>query len=513
MIEKYIENPEQNIPIKLELDKRSNLGTNKMEECLTQDLPRRMEKQDKVESNQDNQLHPYKEDMERSIKNGYYMEYFNGNMYIQNAYQDYIYNPYIYNAYISSDINNPYNAFNPNNANFNNQMCFQNSCYPPNQLPYQNNQNYINSQNCYIQNQNMMNMSQPIMPNMTNMNMNMNQIIGQNMMSLSADNLTNIIKPKITSLIRVLQCLYGCFEEIGPINKLSNFIKNSWYIYRNIQNSLTLDILDILSKASNPDNNFIYSVYNLRNKINAQTNIFPTNEETEPGLIFFYILKIINNEYKNNEIPYNNTIFSCLQAIGKIPQRYAPQIFTKIKQFEQKCSPCYSNFYYLLLEVIKCPRCNNILGINDNNFLFYNYLPLQGNFYNNVSNLIKYALTKENNNTFQYLICKCQMNRGYGKIEKAFLNTPNYLFINFEGNTKVGKYLDEKIDLTEYKLTNRGPNKYSLYAFIIKYNGQYFAFVKEGNLWVLYSDETTKMSTPCISFNCIPYCAIYKGMN
>jgi hypothetical protein len=81
MIEKYIENPEQNIPIKLELDKRSNLGTNKMEECLTQDLPRRIEEQDKVESNQNNQINQYKEDMERPIKNDYYLDYFKGNMY------------------------------------------------------------------------------------------------------------------------------------------------------------------------------------------------------------------------------------------------------------------------------------------------------------------------------------------------------------------------------------------------------------------------------------------------
>ena len=223
----------------------------------------------------------------------------------------------------------------------------------------------------------MMNMSQPIMPNMTNMNMNMNQIIGQNMMSLSADNLTNIIKPKITSLIRVLQCLYGCFEEIGPINKLYYFIKNNWYMIRNIKISLTLDILEILSKARNPDNNFIYSVYNLRNKINAQTNLFPTNEEVDPNLIFFYIFTIINKEYLNNKIPYINTIFSGLQTIEKIPQIFVPQIFTKIRQFEQKCSPCYNNFYYLLLEVIKYTIYNNILEINDNNILFYNYLPLQ----------------------------------------------------------------------------------------------------------------------------------------
>jgi hypothetical protein len=274
-----------------------------------------------------------------------------------------------------------------------------------------------------------------------------------------------------------------------------------------------LDIFEILSKARNHDNNFIYSVYNLRNKMNVQTNLFPTNEEEDPNLIFFYIFKIINNEYKNNEIPYNNTIFSGLETIEKVPPITVPLILYKIKQFEQKCSPCYNNFYYFLFEVVKCPRCNSILGINDKTILFYNFLPLQGSFYNNISNLIKYNMTKETINEKQYYICQCGKFSGCGKTEKAFLNTPNYLLLDFEGNIKVGKHLDEIIDLTEYKLTNRGPNKYYLYAFITKNNDKYLAYVKEGTLWVLYSDEITKMSAPYISFNCIPYYAIYKGMN
>ena len=81
---------------------------------------------------------------------------------------------------------------------------------------------------------------------------------------------------------------------------------------------------------------------------------------------------------------------------------------------------------------------------------------------------------KGTKNTFQYYICKCQIYAGYGKTEKAFLNTPNYLLIDFEGYTKIGKHLNRKIVLTEYKLTNRGPNKYYLYAFITRNNEQYF---------------------------------------
>ena len=505
MIEKYIENPEGNISIKSELDKKRNLGTNKMKTCLIQNLPEKIKKQEKAESNQNNQIYPSKEYMQKPNNNGYYMQYFQGNMYIQNAYQGYMYNPYVCNAY---------NANNANIVNNNNQMYLQNSYYPPNQSPFQYNQNFIYSPNFNMQNQNMMIMSQPIIPNMMNMNVNrnMNQITNQYMMSLSDNNLTNNIKPKITSLIRVLQCLYGCFQDIGPINQLYNFIKNNWYIYKNIQNSLTLDILEILSKASYPDNNFIYSVYNLRNKINAQTNLFSINEEADPNLIVFYKFKIINDEYRNNGIPYNSTIFTNLMSIEKIPQSSFPVIFEKIKNFEQRSSPCYNNFFFLCLDVIKCPICNSILAVNHNSLLSCNFLPLPAGFYDNISNLIKYSITKGTNNTFQYYMCKCLIYSGYGKYEKAFLNTPNYLLIDFEGYTKIGKHLDERIDLTKYKLTNRGPNNYYLYAFITKYNGQYLAYVKEGTLWILYSDEITKMPAPYVPFDCIPYYAIYKGI-
>jgi uncharacterized protein YbaR (Trm112 family) len=332
------------------------------------------------------------------------------------------------------------------------------------------------------------------------------------MMNLSVNNLAFNIKPKITSLIRVLQCLYGCFEDIGPIDNLKNMIKTFNQI-KNIQYSLTLDILDILSQSINPDNNFINSVYNLRNKLNEQTKLFSTNEEVSPNLIFFYIFKVINYEYKNNEIPYNNTIFTDLNANEKIPQNSLPLIFQKIKDFEGKSSPCYNNFYYLLLNIIKCPKCNSILAVKDEKALFSNFLGLPGEIDDNISNLIKSSMMeKTENSNKNYYTCKNDFYGGHGRTEKAFINTPNYLLIDFEGQTKIQKHLDEKLDLTEYKLINKGPNQYFLYAFIIKYNEQYIAYVKKGNSWISYSDEISKTEIPFVSFDCIPYYAIYKGI-
>ena len=350
-------------------------------------------------------------------------------------------------------------------------------------------------------------MGQNTTPNMMNISPN----TSQNMISLNSNNVAFNIKPKISSLIRVLQCLYGCFEDIGPINCLKYLIKES-YKYKNNKYSLSLNILDILPQSINPDNNFINSVYNLRSKINMQTNLFSQNKEVSPNLIFFYILKIIDDEFKNEKIPYNNNVFEGLKTIEKIPQSSLPLILGKTKEFEELGSPCYNNFYYLILDAIKCPKCNGILAVKDNTILGSYFLPLPGGFDENVTNLIKYYMNEECENTNQNYICKCGIYKGYGKAEKAFLNTPKYLFMDFEGQSKKRKHLDEKLDLTEYKLTDRGPNQYYLYAFIVKSYEKYVAFVKKGSSWVSYSDEITKNQNNFISLDCIPYYAIYRGI-
>ena len=356
--------------------------------------------------------------------------------------------------------------------------------------------------------QNMMIMSPGISQNM----MSMSPGISQNMMSMIANYLTPfIIKPKITSLIRVLQCLSDCFEDIGPIKNLKNMI-NAVYQNKSNKNSITLNILDALSRSINPDNNFTDSVYNLRNKINMKTNLFCTNEEVAPNLIFFFIFIIINDEYISEDFPYYNNIFSDLKTIEKIPKNYLPLILGKIKQFEQNGSPCINNFFYLFLDVIKCPNCNKIFFVNDQTILASHFLPLPGGMDGNVSDLIKYNIKEESEIINQSNKCTCGKNEGNEKPEKAFLNTPKYLFIDFEGQMKKQRQLEEKIDLSEYKLTNRGPDQYLLYAFIIKSIDKYMAFVKKGSSWVSYSDETTINSDITISFDYAPHYAIYRGL-
>ena len=498
MIEKYIENPEGNSFIKSELDKKKNLGSNRIKKSLTQNIPPKKKQQNNQLNNQ---------------LNNQYNQNYQGYQNYPNCQNNINYpvNQY-YQRNSSGNImfnqNNMYNGY----ANINNQIYPPNTMCIPNQFYYQNNQGFMYYQNNNMPNQNMMAMSQNnTSPNMMNMNMNMNQINNQNM-SLSANNLTSfIIKPKITSIIRVLQCLYGCFEDIGPIQNLKSMI-NTVYQYKSNKSSLSLNLLDIISLSINPDNNFINLVQNLKNAINSQINLSSSNVEISPNLIFFYIFKTINDEYKNENIFYNCTIFEDLETIEKIPQSSYPRIKEKIEDFGQSSSPIYNNFYYLYLDLIKCPKCDSVLTVNDNSVKGCNFLGLPGGMEGSVSNLIKYYIQEENENTNQVLTCECCKNEVHGNVEKAFLNTPKYLFVDFESRLRKKRQLDEKLDLTEYKLTNRGPDQYFLYAFIIKFNEKYIAYIKKGSSWISYSDETTIVSCPNILFEYTPYYAIYRGL-
>ena len=526
MIEKYIENPEGNASIKSELDKKKDLGSNRKKKRIIQKIPRNENTKGNNQCNQNNQfcqnnqiyqnnqfktqiyqpvnIYPYQNNIYNSYTN------INSQIYPQNAYT--VCSP----IQIVYQNNQGFTCF-PNNNNQNQNMITMNQTYVANQNRV--NMGQINNQNMMsVTNQNMINIGQINNQNMnvTNQNMMvMSQINNQNIRSLSANNLTPyIIKPKkITSLIRVLQCLYGCFEDIGDIQNLKNMLKVC-YENKNNKYSFSFEILDIISLSINPDNNFIKLVENLRNKINGVTNnFFSKHEEVSPNLIFYFIFKIIDEEYIRENIPYNNYVFEGLETIKKIPQCFLSPIFEKMKIFEKYSkSPCFNFFYFLFLDVIKCPKCNNILSVNDNSLMGSNFLGVPGRFSGNVSYLIKYSMKEESENTNQVYTCKCGTYSGNGITEKALLNAPQYFFIDFEGQTKIQRQLDEKIDLTEYKLTDIGPDQYYLYAFITKSLESYIAYVKDGSSWTLYSDETTIMSVPYISFDYIPYYAIYKGM-
>ena len=126
-----------------------------------------------------------------------------------------------------------------------------------------------------------------------------------------------------------------------------------------------------------------------------------------------------------------------------------------------------------------------------------------------VSNLINNYISKQDNSEKIYQCEKCYY-KGPGKKEKGFINTPNYLLINFEDKRDTN-ILNYTLDFTSYSIGNIGPKKYDLFAFIINEYGKYKAYINEKDTWYAYTNENVAEKKAPILNNCIPYIAIYKG--
>ena len=252
----------------------------------------------------------------------------------------------------------------------------------------------------------------------------------------------------------------------------------------------------------------------LRNKLSEKINGFIGINDIEPKLVFDELFSEIIKGFVNNDNGKNNlyqNVFKNLVEPANLPRNFFPKLYEKIEEFNKSyASPFVDNFYFILLLLTKCIKCKNIIDVK---FSITYFLGLDGNMINKVSELIK-NYTKVPSDKGQCFCNNCNANVN-SKKEYSFLNTPNYLFIDFEGRKKP-KMLEDEIDLTPYSMTNIGPKKYNLYAYITKDKNEKFeAYIKFQNIWYKYFDEHNVQS----EYNqngvntCCPYIAIYKGLS
>ena len=317
-------------------------------------------------------------------------------------------------------------------------------------------------------------------------------------------------KSENTSLIRVIQCLSSIFND--SIENLK-FILNDIYQYRNAIDSFTLKFLDIMIQSKTPNKDFVDSVQFLRNKLSSKIMAFGGKNEILPIWVFNGLFNSINEEYRDHNIPCINSIFMGINEIKKLPKESFLHISNKIEDFKKLMSPLYITFYFIFLEVSKCPNCNNILDANIKNDIEQSfYISLPSSEKGNLSDVLKKYMNEITPYQGQQYKCnKCEYN-GPGKIENNFLNTPKYLIFNFEGEDKERKNLDEVLDLTQYYLSDKEIlKKYNLFAIIICPNDKYWAYIKEEDGWFFYTEETMKAKMNNINnYNFSPYIVIYE---
>ena len=308
---------------------------------------------------------------------------------------------------------------------------------------------------------------------------------------------------KITSLIRVMQCLY------------ESFVKNiTSKITIKINSSIFLDITQIIEliglKASNKVDRekFIKSFQIFKNKLSSSIEVFKEDKEISPKIIFSELFKNLNEDFKRNNILWKNKIFNNLIDPEYLPRNTFPQIYEKINKFQNEFkNPFVDLFYFISLEIIKCPICKYIIDAHAHTNYF---IPLPANNKDNIINLIKnYACGSK----YVELLCNKCFHKG--KKKNILFNAPKYLLMFFDGQIKNEKIIDEVIDLSSYIVTNIGPKKYKLHCFIIRgSNNEYKAVIKNEpeNNWDLYSeiDKIEKFIYEPNNYY-YPNIAMYKG--
>jgi len=423
----------------------------------------------------------------------------NNTMFGNNMNNTVIYNNINNNNMINNMMNN--NTMNYNNMN-NNTMV--------------GNMMNSNTMMCGMMNNNtMMNDNTMICNN----NINNNTILGNNNNMMSKSSMINInnlydhllndpSKQKNTSLISILQCLYECFKDCGI--KFSSDLQNDTFA------SEIDKILNLIGKISSNDNEkeeFKKSIIKFRTEAAKNHEYFKGNDEIEPILAYFGLCNYINNHYKNNQNICPNEIYQNLTEIENLPKEKFHEIYDKINEFVKEFhSPFVSNFYYILLNISKCPNCNTIIKAKiEDRYSIGSFITLNGSLIDSIGNLVNSYISNQYNSENSF--CSNCNYSGPGKKEKGFLNTPKYLLLDFDGEKEI-KELDNEIDLTYNKITNLGYKKYKVFAFITKgKNDKYKAYIKkDDNKWFSYSDENTINDEIVCNNNTTPYLAIYKGI-
>jgi hypothetical protein len=321
---------------------------------------------------------------------------------------------------------------------------------------------------------------------------------------------SKIKKPKNTSLMRVMQCIGSCIK--GYVKSKKDYI---------IKESLFLDVItfiDFLERYSSSNikdsENFMKNVQIYRNKLSLKIKKFEGTEEMSPKIIFYELFTYLNEDFKRNKIPWNNNIFNGLVEPKNFPKEKYPQIYENIKLFTNNFkSPFIDCFYFINLDLLKCPNCNHKLSVILN--LSY-FIPLPSLNKDKISNLIKEYILKPHNDNNKYFKCNICSYNSLGKKEKVFFSTPQYLMINFNGEKKNEKILDDIINVSPYVVSNIGPKAYCLYAFITKEENEGFcAYIRnKENDWRLYKniDTVEKIRFEPNKYY-IPNIAIYKSIN
>jgi hypothetical protein len=310
------------------------------------------------------------------------------------------------------------------------------------------------------------------------------------------------------SLIRVIECLYDI--NMLDIENLRTKVSSN---NGGNDHCISLEILNMLKEIENrllctiDGGAYFNSLQNLKNK-------FSLNQE-EPKNIFKEIFRIFNSDFINANINLNIKLFNNINILKKLPKKSFSEMYKKIADFKKEYNnPFVDIFYFILLDLKKCPDCGNIFEAEPNiNYSLSILFSKNGN--DKLSDLFQNYFNKKTQTKDNYT-CPICFYRGILNKEKAFFSTPKYLLVELNIKNKDQEKIEEEIDISPYKITDTGIEKYSLFDLICKdKNDKYISFVKNGeDSWNFCSNiyNIEKCSSYSTNNN-VPCIAIFEGIN
>ena len=299
---------------------------------------------------------------------------------------------------------------------------------------------------------------------------------------------------KMKETLSVMKCILHFFSQIDDIFPLldKSLVLMKYKLKDKIKVKFTrifYDALNILKSwekkeitDKNLDDYIKDFVITFNNRHNNKTNL------PLPFKLFHIILNIINREFNSLKLNTQSILEANFDGIlSSIKKESTQKFIEELKPIYR--SPLIPYFYYLIIPLTKCSKCENVFKLFEPEIKFYLTLDNQNNN-NIISDLIYNLFLPENMNQE----VNCLGHKGDYLKQKFFLtNLPRYLVFEIK-NQNEPIILNKIIDMDNYTTsTQRQNNYYELNAVFYKdQNNSNIALIKNNNdkKWISYNNNS-----------------------
>ena len=351
-------------------------------------------------------------------------------------------------------------------------------------------------------------------------NLPINYPVGQKMKKVEEYLRPNMGKENI--ILSSMKCILFILSKLDNMNFIKAQFHSIFTNSKSYQNSLMYSFYQIIDTILKLHNNQINKKSYEQIVSNFIKNIFINNNSgisgTRPIILFYMMSSIFKNEIQKNfkNIESNNIFDNIIQNnffdYNCILPMDIPKIYNSMKEkilsFKNNYKgPFVENFYFLLLNLSKCPVCGNLFGISNSEVTQFLQLDVP-KLENNLQDLINDYFTPKIGYGDHY-DCKSCGSKGKKYRHMYCLNLPNYLFLELEDKNKIN--FSDRIFVPLYNGQNYCYQYYAtIYKIKIDNVSNFCVVLKIGNIFYLYSNDVIQQVNQKYTFLDCPSLALYK---